>query len=201
LTEVAVAVLAAGRGVRLGGNVPKPLLELGGRPLLAHALAAATASEWASIVCVVSDDRVAAAVPAGVEVVRNDAPERGIASSLHAALRALEPRPEIDAVIIGLADQPLVGPDAYRRIAAAYERGAPLAFATYGGARGNPVLIARSLWSEALGLSGDEGGRILARRHEAAEVPCDGTGEPTDVDTPEDLAALETRWKSQTASE
>lgn len=201
MTEVAVAVLAAGRGVRLGGNVPKPLLELGGRPLLAHALAAATANEWASVVCVVSDDRVAAAVPAGVEVVRNDAPERGIASSLHAALRALEPRPEIDAVIIGLADQPLVGPDAYRRIAAAYQRGAPLVFATYGGVRGNPVLIARSLWSEALGLSGDEGGRILARRHEAAEVPCDGTGEPTDVDTPEDLAALETRWKSQTASE
>ncbi|HYL53431.1 MAG TPA: nucleotidyltransferase family protein [Acidimicrobiia bacterium] len=201
MTEVAVAVLAAGRGVRLGGNVPKPLLELGGRPLLAHALAAATANEWASVVCGVSHDRVAAAVPAGVEVVRNDAPERGIASSLHAALRALEPRPEIDAVIIGLADQPLVGPDAYRRIAAAYERGAPLAFATYGGVRGNPVLIARSLWSEALGLSGDEGGRILARRHEAAEVPCDGTGEPTDVDTPEDLAALETRWKSQTASE
>jgi len=201
LTEAAVAVLAAGRGVRFGGNVPKPLLALGGRPLLAHALGAATASEWASVMCVVSDDRVAAAVPAGVEVVRNEAPERGIASSLHAALRALEPRSEIDAVVIGLADQPLVGPDAYRRLAAAYERGAPLAFATYGGVRGNPVLIARSLWSEALGLSGDEGGRILARRHEAVEVPCDGTGEPTDVDTPEDLAALETRWKSQTASE
>lgn len=201
MTEVAVAVLAAGRGVRLGGNVPKPLLEIGGRPLLAHALAAATAGDWASVVCVVSHDRVAAAVPAGVEVVRNDSPERGIASSLHAALRALEPRPEIGAVIIGLADQPLVGADAYRRIAAAYERGAPLAFATYGGVRGNPVLIARSLWSEALGLSGDEGGRVLARRHDAAEVPCDGTGEPTDVDTPEDLAALETRWKSQTASE
>jgi molybdenum cofactor cytidylyltransferase len=201
LNHVAVAVLAAGRGIRFGGDVPKPLLELGGRPLLAHALMAATTSGAALVLCVVSDDRVAAAVPGGVEVVRNDAPERGIASSLHAAVRALGPRSDIDAVVVGLADQPLVGADAYRRLATAFEHGAPLAVATYGGGRGNPVLIARALWSEALELAGDEGARVLVRRHGAVEVPCDGTGEPTDVDTPEDLAALESKWKSQTASE
>jgi CTP:molybdopterin cytidylyltransferase MocA len=201
LNHIAVAILAAGRGIRFGGRVPKPLLELGGRPLLAHAVAAARMSGSEPVLCVVSDDRVAAAVPAGVEIVHNDAPERGIASSLHTVLRALGPRSEIDAVIVGLADQPLVGADAYRRVAAAYEGGAPLAVATYGGVRGNPVLIARALWSEALELTGDEGGRALARRRGAVEVPCDGTGEPTDVDTPEDLAALESRWKSQTASE
>ena len=59
--------------------------------------------------------------------------------------------------------------------------------------RGNPVLIGREHWAEALALDGDEGARVLFRRHGAVEVPCDGTGEPTDVDTPEDLAALETR--------
>jgi molybdenum cofactor cytidylyltransferase len=201
LNNIAVAVLAAGRGLRFGGNVPKPLLELGSRPLVAHALTAATASGAGLVLCVVSDDRVAAAVPDGVEVVRNGAPERGIASSLHAVLRALTPRPDIDAVVVGLADQPLVGADAYRRVATAFEHGAPLAVATYGGVRGNPVLVARALWSEALELAGDEGARVLVRRHGAAEVPCDGTGEPTDVDTPEDLAALESKWKSQTASE
>ena len=57
--------------------------------------------------------------------------------------------------------------------------------------RGNPVLIGREHWAEALALDGDEGARVLLRRHGAVEVPCDGTGEPTDVDTPEDLAALE----------
>jgi molybdenum cofactor cytidylyltransferase len=201
LNQLAVAVLAAGRGIRFGGDVPKPLLELGGRPLLAHALTAATTSGPALVLCVVSDDRVAATVPGGIEVVRNDAPERGIASSLHAALRVLGPRSDIDAVVVGLADQPLVGAAAYRRLAEAFEHGAPLAVATYGGVRGNPVLIARALWSEALELAGDEGARALVRRHGAVEVPCDGTGEPTDVDTPEDLAALESRWKSQTASE
>jgi len=73
--------------------------------------------------------------------------------------------------------------------------------ATYAGIRANPVLIGRAHWEEALALEGDEGARVLLRRHGAVEVPCDGTGEPTDVDTPEDLIALEKVWRSQTASE
>jgi molybdenum cofactor cytidylyltransferase len=153
---------------------------------------------------VVSDDRTAAVV-SGVEgdalIVRNDAPERGIASSLHAALRALRSDASIDAVVVALADQPLIGSDAYRRVAGALGGEAQLAVATYGGVRGNPVLIGRDHWDEALALEGDEGARVLLRRHGAVEVPCDGTGEPTDVDTPEDLIALEKVWRSQTASE
>ncbi len=201
-TNVAAAVLAAGRGVRFGGATPKPLLEYAGRPLVAHALAAALASGLQPVVCVVGDDRVAEVVPGEVDLVRNDAPELGIASSLHGALGALIARgDETEAVVVGLADQPLVGSDAYRRVAAARGAGAQLAVATYGGRRGNPVLIARNLWPDALALTGDVGARELIRRHGAREVPCDGTGEPTDVDTPADLATLEHRWRSQTASE
>jgi molybdenum cofactor cytidylyltransferase len=198
---IAVAILAAGRGIRFGGNEPKPLLVFAGRPLLHYACEAARASGMGPVLCVVSDDRVAAAVPAGVEVVRNAAPERGIASSLHAAIAALQLRHDVDAVTVGLADQPLVGAAAFTRVASAFAPDAPLAVATYGGVRGNPVCIGRSLWDEALELAGDEGARVLVRRHGAREVPCDGTGDPTDIDTPEDLAALETTWRSQTASE
>jgi molybdenum cofactor cytidylyltransferase len=188
-------VLAAGRGLRFGGDTPKPLLELGGRPLVVQAVDAARGSGLPTTVVVVSDERVAAAVAdrLDVQVVRNDAPEQGIASSLQAALRALEPDDSVDGVVVGLADQPLVGPGAYRRVAGAYDDGARLAVATYGGTRGNPVLVGREHWGEALALTGDEGARVLLRRHGAVEVPCDGAGEPTDVDTPEDLAALELR--------
>ena len=63
------------------------------------------------------------------------------------------------------------------------------------------MLIGREHWAEALALTGDEGARVLLRRYGPTEVPCDGTGDPTDIDTPEDLAALEARWKSATASE
>ena len=190
-------MLAAGRGVRFGGDVPKPLLELGGRPLLAYALDAARGA-GDTLICVVSDERVAAAAGPGVEVVRNEMPERGIASSLQAALRALEPRAEIDAVVVGLADQPLVGAGAYRRLGAT---DADLAYATYDGERGNPVRIGRVHWDEALALTGDEGARVLFRRHPATAVPCGDTGSPADIDTPADLATVESRWRSQTASE
>ena len=195
---IAVAVLAAGRGLRFGGELPKPLVPFAQRPLVVYALDAARASGLAPVVCVVSDERVAAVVPPGVEIAHNAAPEQGIASSLHAALRALGARAGVDAVVIGLADQPLVGADAYRRVAQAE---GPVAVATYGGVNGNPVKIARELWPEALALEGDEGARVLVRRHGASKVVCDGTGEPTDVDTPEALAALERTWRSQTASE
>ncbi len=187
--------------MRFGGDAPKALTPLRGRPLLAYALDAARSSGCSPVLLVVSDPRVADAAGSGVEIVRNDTPELGIASSLHCALRHLEPDAEVPAVVVGLADQPLVSAEAYRRVARAHADGASLAFATYGGARGNPVLIARPYWAEAMALVGDEGARVLFRRHPAVAVPCDDTGAATDVDTPEDLAELESQWKSPTASE
>ena len=55
-------MLAAGRGLRFGGEIPKPLLELGGRPLVLHAVDAAHGSGLAPLAVVVSDDRTAAVV-------------------------------------------------------------------------------------------------------------------------------------------
>lgn len=197
---VAVALLAAGGGTRLGGDVPKPLAPLAGRPLMLHALDAAIASRLAPVLLVVGSDEVAACAPCGIEVVHNYGWTAGIASSLGAAIGQLVARTDTGAVIVGLADQPLIGPDAYLRLAHAYHRGARLAVATYAGRRAHPVLVARDLWGEALRLEGDEGARALMREHPVSEVPCDGTGDPDDVDTPDDLAAMEARWRSETRS-
>lgn len=195
--SVAAAVLAAGRGSRFGPGPPKPLAALGGRPLLAHVLDAVVASGLGPLCCVVADDAVADAVPAGIAVLRNPDPDRGIASSLRVVLDHLGPQSDVDAVVVGLADQPLVGAEAWRRVAAA---SGPLAVATYGGVRANPVRIARSLWAEAAALAGDTGARVLIGRHGATGVVCDDAGDPADADTPAELAALERRWRSQTAS-
>lgn len=193
-------MLAAGLGTRLGGDVPKPLVMLGGSPLVVIALDAARGSGFTPVLVVVGDDRVAAAAT-GADVLRNPTPAAGIASSLAVALRALEPHREVGGVVVGLADQPFVTAEAYRRVGAAYDGGARLAVATYGGVRGNPVLLGRDHWSEALALEGDEGARVLLRRHGAVEVQCDDTGEPTDIDTDDDLAAVEAQWRSRTVSE
>ena len=190
--DVAIAVLAAGRGSRLGGDVPKPLVELRGRPLVSWALDAATTSGLRPVVLVVGHHggAVARVAPEGVVVVRSRRWRRGIARSLRAALEALEPWAQVGAVAVGLADQPLVGPDAYRRLAGAYRDGARLAMATYHGQRRNPVLLARTMWAQARELDGDEGARVLMD-DEAVEVDCTDTGSAADVDTLDDLREAE----------
>jgi CTP:molybdopterin cytidylyltransferase MocA len=113
--------------------------------------------------------------------------EEGIASSLRTVLAALTSRDEVDAVCVGLADQPRVGAAAYRRVA---ETEGELVVPTYDGQPGNPVKLARSLWPEALELRGDAGARALARDR-AVRIDCTGTGSAADVDTLEDLERLQ----------
>jgi molybdenum cofactor cytidylyltransferase/nicotine blue oxidoreductase len=95
---------------------------------------------------------------------------------------------DVDAVCVGLADQPLVGPEAYRRVAAA---DGDLVIPTYDGQPGNPVKLARSLWPEALELRGDVGARALVRDRAVVRVDCTDTGSPADVDTLDDLRRLQ----------
>jgi len=193
---VAAAVLAAGRGSRLDTRTPKPLTLLHDRPLAAWALDAPCAAGLDPVLLVVgrAGRSVGRVAPPDVEVVRARRWRAGIAQSLRAALRALA-GPGPDAVCIGLADQPLVGPDAYRRLVEAHQAGATFAVATYDGQRANPVLLDRSLWPAAAQLRGDVGARALLATHPAVEVDCTGTGDPTDVDTLDDLRALEGRTR------
>jgi CTP:molybdopterin cytidylyltransferase MocA len=212
---VAAAVLAAGRGARLGGDAAKPLVEWQGRPLVRWAVDAAVASGLAPVVVVVgyrAEDVRAALVPGtsrsspspaspdsevlgsgdpnrGLLLVDNHEWEEGIASSLRAALRALTPLAEVEAVCVGLADQPRVGSEAYRRLAA-HQGTNPITEARYDGQPGNPVKLARSLWPQAMELRGDVGARALMRGAVVDLVECGDTGSAADVDTPEDLERL-----------
>jgi molybdenum cofactor cytidylyltransferase/nicotine blue oxidoreductase len=190
--STAIAILAAGRGARLGGDASKPLLEWRGRPLVAWAVDAALDSGLRPVLVVVGyrgDEVRAVLTDRDVEVIDNPEWEEGIASSLRTALRTLMPRAEVDAVCVGLADQPLVDPGTYRVLAAA--GGSEMAAPKYDGEPGNPVKLARSLWPEAMVLRGDAGARVLMRDHVVSWFDCTGSGSAVDVDTLEDLERLQ----------
>jgi CTP:molybdopterin cytidylyltransferase MocA len=180
-------LLAAGAGSRLGR--PKALVELGGQTLAERGVALLR-DGGADPVLIVTG-----AVPvtmASARVVDNPDWRTGMGSSLAAGLRALS---DLDcaAVVVALADQPLVGAEAVRRLIAAWREGAAVAVAAYDGKPRNPVLIARAHWASVLELaSGDTGARPFLRAHPELVrlVECGDTGSPYDVDTPEDLAMV-----------
>jgi CTP:molybdopterin cytidylyltransferase MocA len=183
---VAGILLAAGSGSRLGQ--PKATVELDGEPLARRGVELLRAGGAAPIVVVTG------AVPVdlpGVLTVHNPHWRTGMGSSFAAGLAAVPGG--CGAAVIALVDQPLVGPEAVRRLIAAYRAGAGAAVACYGGQPRNPVLLAREHWAAAVALAtGDAGARPFLRAHPAlvTAVECGDTGRPDDIDTAADLARI-----------
>jgi CTP:molybdopterin cytidylyltransferase MocA len=186
-TSVAGVLLAAGEGSRFGR--PKALVELGGQTLAERGVALLRAGGADPILVVTG----AAPIQLnGVQAVYNKGWRTGMGSSLRAALRALDSAPSADAsaVVVALADQPLVGSEAVARLIAAYRGGAGVAVAAYHGKPRNPVLVAREYWPDVIALAtGDTGARafLRARPDLVTLVECADTGSPDDIDTPADL--------------
>jgi nicotine blue oxidoreductase len=177
-------VLAAGAGRRFGSA--KALAVLDGQRLVDRAVATLRAGGCEQVLA------VAGAVPlrdVDAQVVTNVNWPTGMASSRRAGLDAASAGPATTAVLL-LVDQPWIGPDAVSRLLDAMGDGADCAQASYGGLPGHPVALARRTWSDVAGAArGDQGARVWLRTHPDAVllVDCDGTGDPRDVDRPEDL--------------
>jgi CTP:molybdopterin cytidylyltransferase MocA len=196
-TTVAGVLLAAGEGSRFGQ--PKALVEFSGQTLAERGVHLLRAGGADPILVVTG------AVPielSGARTVFNPAWRTGMGSSLRAALQALSGSgsgsdigigPEVGAVVVALADQPLVGAGAVARLIAAYRDGISVAVAAYDGQPRNPVLLAREHWPEVIATAtGDQGARAFLRGRPdlVTLVECADTGRPDDIDTPADLARI-----------
>ncbi|GGK47683.1 4-diphosphocytidyl-2C-methyl-D-erythritol synthase [Planomonospora parontospora] len=179
-------LLAAGAGSRLGR--PKALVEFGGERLLDRGIRTLRDGGCHPVVVVLG---AVTAQVRGAVAVRNPGWRSGMGSSLRTGLEVLPP--EAGHAVVALVDQPLIGAAVVGRLVRAGLDGAPIAVATYGGARRNPVLIAREHFAGVAELAvGDIGARPFLRAHPelVVEVPCDDLGDPADIDTPADLARL-----------
>jgi bifunctional UDP-N-acetylglucosamine pyrophosphorylase/glucosamine-1-phosphate N-acetyltransferase len=117
--DIAAIILAAGQGTRLKSALPKPLHRIGGRPMLAWSLDAATAANAARIVTILprASEQIQNWLD-GVEFCIQDEP-RGTG---HAALAAAPALKDFDGVaVIMFADTPLVTASTLSRLAASVD--------------------------------------------------------------------------------
>ena len=163
---VAAIVLAAGAGSRFGG--PKQAL------LLPEVLSRVRESSADEIVV------VAGAHPLETDARVVECPnwKLGSGASLRCGLAALGD--ETEAAVVVLADGPELSPAAIDRVVTAWREGAgQIIAASYGGNRGHPVVLGRSVWARIPA----EGARAL----EPVLIPCDDLGSPGDVDFADEL--------------
>jgi molybdenum cofactor cytidylyltransferase len=182
---IGAAVLAAGSGSRFEAGsdaAHKLLVGWRGRPLVWTAAANALESGLSPVWVVAGAVDLTGSLPDGVTVLANPGWAEGQATSLQVAVAAAR-RAGLDALVVGLGDQPMVTPQAWAAVAGA---GAPIAVATYDGQRRNPVCLAAAVW-DLLPATGDQGARVLINQRPdlVREVPCQG--DPADIDTREDL--------------
>ena len=203
LLPVGAVVLAAGSSSRMPGS-QKLLLEFDGRPMVRHAVEAAADGGCHQVVAVYSAEDVREAVDGAAELVHNPDAHTGMASSLKAGLRAL--RPEIEAAVVLLGDQPLVGSRTVAALLRAWRReGSRPAVAVskrqhafnepQPGRRANanwtpPVVLSREMWVDIYALDGDAGARQILDGHPELLDTVPAPGRPDDIDTPEDYAKI-----------
>ena len=193
MSGVSAIVLAAGAGSRFGGG--KLLAPFGGRTLIEATLSGLHGAPVDEIIVVLGAEgerlrNISTAYK--TRIVENPDWAEGMSTSVRAGLRACAP--DARAAVVCLADQPLVGAEAVERLVEAFQRGARVAVATYGGEMRNPVLFTKGVWPLLLReMSGDRGGRLFLRHHReiVTEVSCDDVANSADIDTVEDLRRLE----------
>ncbi|HET9344908.1 MAG TPA: nucleotidyltransferase family protein [Candidatus Limnocylindrales bacterium] len=193
--RVAAVVLAAGAASRFGS--PKALARLDGRPILEHVLDAVREAGIGEVIVVLG--HAADEIEEGIEwldeqLVRNPDP-RHLSSSLQVGIDAVAALdPPVRAAVIVLGDQPRTRPEVIRALLAAARSGErPIVVPRYADGGGpNPLVLMADAFELVDEATGDRGlGPVLAADPDlVVEVPVPG-GNP-DIDTPEDLARLDT---------
>ena len=187
-STVAAIVLAAGESRRFGQ--PKQLLPVGDKTMIQHVVDVVLDSPLDQVIVVLgcrAAEIGASIARRPVQVVVNQEWRAGLSSSVRAGLAAV--KPEVDAALFVLADQPGITTEVIAKLVERYrETRAPIVVPTHRGQRGNPVLFARSLFAELMRVKGDQGGRQLIAEHEdeLEEVEMETEAIFADIDTAKD---------------
>jgi molybdenum cofactor cytidylyltransferase len=170
---------------------PKQLLPVGGRPLLRRVAEAALAAPVSPVIVVLGAQamKIAPCLDGlDVHAIVHAAWAEGMGSSLRAGMReVLRAAPQIEAVIVALADRPDFSATHAAQLIVTHARtGRSIVASESGGTRLPPVLFGKKHFPELLALSGEAGARAVIEAHpeDVATVPLAAAA--ADLDTPED---------------
>ena len=191
--HIAILILAAGSATRMGE--PKQLLPFKGTTLLGHVILTSNKLKLGppSVVLGAQAEEIKQRhADKQAEWLMNQSWEEGMGASLVFGLKTLlKKRPALSAVLILLADQPLISAEYLGEMLLAFQNEEVALVATqYREGPGVPVLIGKSLFPEILDLKGDQGARkILLKHAHQAKLLLNATG-VVDIDYPEDYLKL-----------
>lgn len=188
--QCGLVLLAAGGSRRMGR--PKQLLPIKGRTMVRHVAELVLRAPVGPVVVVLGAEakRIQPAL-AGLDIIMavNPAWTEGLGSSLRTGVEsALEHAPDLQALIVALADQPGLPPRHLERMIARFREGGCTAVASLTGPDlVPPLLFGREWFPKLCAIKGDLGARALLRDHVAdvSTVPLESN---TDLDTPDDYA-------------
>ncbi|HXX68714.1 MAG TPA: nucleotidyltransferase family protein [Polyangiaceae bacterium] len=192
--SLSAIVLAAGLSRRMGGR-NKLLLPLSGAPLVVRSVATLVAVPFAEVVVVTGYEAAkveAALASLPVRFARNPHYAVGQMTSVRTGLEALAKPTK--AVMVCLADQPLLTSQDIAAIAAAFfdRPGCSVLVPTFDGMRGNPIVLARESVDEILARGANFGCKHFVSQNAdlVTTAPMATHHVLVDLDRPEDYAAL-----------
>ena len=193
---IAAIVPAAGMSTRMGRN--KLLLAFKGKPLIAQAVDTLLQSEVDEIVVVIGHeaDKVKAKLQGRqVTIVENPSYGQGMSTSIRVGLGAVSS--DARAIMIYLADQPLLEPEDVNRLIRAFaearEHNKSIVVPFYRGQRGNPVILDASYKKDILEVVGEVGCKRVIKRNpdKVLVVEMETDHVVRDVDRMEDYEGLQ----------
>jgi molybdenum cofactor cytidylyltransferase len=193
MKNVGLIILAAGKANRMGK--PKQLLIYQGSSLIFHAVKIGLNSICKPIVVVLGaySEQIKPEIDKlPVQIVENPDWQTGMSSSIRAGIAAInQSNSKLDAVIIALADQPLISEAVFDRLIQSYQETKNIIIASaYDDIVGVPALFDCALFGELMQLEGDRGAKALMRKYRdevlAIKIPEAGI----DIDTPDDYEKL-----------
>lgn len=201
--QVGAVVMAAGAGRRMGYR-PKSLLQRDGVPLIERTVRLLLGAGVAPVVVVLGHHaariepvlrrlRQVLEAPERLQWVHNPQPDAGQGGSTRCGLAALPP--DLDGVLMALADQPLLAAEDVAAVLAAWRRRGPdtdLLLPRHGETPGHPLVLGAAVRAAVTGMQGADGVREWRRGHprRVAVLPVDHPRCTLDVDTEAALAEL-----------